>query len=44
MSESGQTPRCWECGETFDDGTGYGESQVFCSEPSAETFKHSLGA
>lgn len=49
MSESSAdagtlAPRCWDCGTPFREGDGYGETQVFCSETCADSYRHGLGA
>ena len=37
-------PRCLDCGERFELGTGYGDHQLFCSEVCADSFRRELGA
>lgn len=37
-------PRCLDCGERFEFGTGYGGYQLFCSEVCADSFRRELGA
>ena len=37
------TPRCWDRGASFAYDEGYGESQVFCSEICADSYRAELG-